>query len=368
MNNISVDIYYLLFPYIHGKQYTMFSIVSKTLNELSKEYKKEIHSLISNEYHIDNNMLSYIIDNIQNAFDIFKIISVKSEKYVYHPGLIIEYIDNIIKPLMDYEYNPNECNNKELIYEKYFKNTKYIIEIMKIVKKIFNTHEFCQGLYYVYCLQNIIIYYLSKYYVVENNVTSYCCKVHPYLSLCWTDSIGLRCPLHMKDMIILNTKKYNTISTFAFNFIDQIPWESSNINLYEFFKNIWFVLHIKETNIKCIEFKDQNIMNWFQNNEHNNSQTIRIFGILLKDKEINEDDYVLNYIILVLFKYYVFMILNDYVIQKEMIQFDLFRNYFDISSHILPKVFKKSVKGTLNKFQNVFKKVEKSLRIMNNEF
>lgn len=297
MNNLSIDIFYLLFPYIHAKHYIMFSNVSKTLNELSKDFQKQIHTSICNDYHIDNNTLSYIMNNIKNSFDILKIITVK---YVYHPGLVIEYLDNIIKPLMEYEYDPDEYNNKQLLYEKYFKNTKYIIELMKIVKKVFKTHDVYQGLYYVYSLQNMIIYYLSKYYVVENNVSMFCCKLHPYLSLYSTEHIGLRCPLHIKDVIILNTIKYNTTSTFAFNFMDLIPWESSNINLYEFFKNIWLVSHIDDPNIdiKYIEFKDKNIMNWFQNNEYNNSQTLRMFGILLKNKEINEDDYVLNYVIL----------------------------------------------------------------------
>ena len=144
-----------------------------------------------------------------------------------------------------------------------------------------------------------------------------------------------------------------------FEILFHIPWEYSNINIYEFLKNLWYASYTSDVPLKYIEFRYNIITSWFKKDEEKHSNTLNIFHFLFKQ---NIENRIKIYGIMILFRYYIFILLQqDSNISCDNFdyKYDQYIEFIHNNSNYLDKYFKTQVFKTFTKFEKLYQKKKK---------
>lgn len=344
---LSSDNFNTIITYLTYDDVKNLSQCSKMHHLLVKKYKKKLYRDVCYLYDINELFLEDLIIKVYDSYDILNLImsDLPQQSIIKTLSTLLR---NMISPILEYQYNPEKENE----IKNLFTNTGEIFEILKMIKIYFMSHNID-----IYYLNKQIIKYFSKIYVLENNIITYCCPQHKSHELQWSNSdLRYICKFHPVDWITLNSKKYVNQS-FCFTAITQLEWEYSNIDLYNFLKNLWSVSFDQQEVIILLEPETRDIVinSWFQNAcLDNHDSTFKNIIRLLEYFKVNH--FKVLYILTICLKYHIYIFkLNIFPFEfNEISKQKIFNILTKILENVqLPEQYSLWVKNTINSFKEL---------------
>lgn len=354
LSNISIDVFNIITMYLDKNQFQILSKTNKHLNSHYKNHKQNVYDSL-NSYDLHFTKVDAIIKFVPFAFEILNIII---NRLLFSINLTY-FIKKMLEPIIDYKYNVQESNSIEFKKTK-LKNTKYMFEVLKIVKHYYVEH----GIDYQ-SLDKQLTKFLSKVYTIQDRVIVYFCP-EDHKQLTWDDNIfQYVCKHHHRDLVVKtnenNTRYINT--SYCFHILNEVNWESLNINVYSFIKHITLLSYYNNKSlVSSLTFQDKVINSWFIFNQNYHKNTIEFFSKVIQEFGKKNEE-TLSYIQMIIMKYHIFMIQNqskndeyniDYI---NNIAYMKFLNIVDDNLDKLPKTFKNHVVRTSKKFGKVTSKL-----------